>query len=133
MTNQNCGYKLDCVALSIFLSIIVTITAAILRYTAIITLTPVFLWVALGVAVGFLFAAFLKPGNCCINACKKIPLWLLIIGSGIVIVTAAILLSVTFAATSLIGAIISGLLIGGLTLMGSSIICHIIRAEDCCN
>ncbi|MEE1224963.1 MAG: hypothetical protein UH081_06880 [Clostridia bacterium] len=54
MTNFFCGCRNSCVALAVFASLIVGIITAVLRFTAVITLTPAFLWVLFGIAVVYL-------------------------------------------------------------------------------
>lgn len=133
MTNSNCNCKFDCTLLSITASIIIGITTAILRYTAIIAQTPAFLWVTLGIGVGFLALAFLKPTQCCADSCKKLPLILVILGALGTILASIVLLAITFAATSVLGAIILGGLLGFLSLTLSGAACYIKKAEDCCD
>ena len=52
MCNCNCRY--NCLLLSIIASLIIGVITAFLRITAVITVTPAFLWVSLGIAVVYL-------------------------------------------------------------------------------
>ena len=137
MNNQNCGcdyvFRPNCVILAILGSIIIGIIAAFLTFSATITLTPAFLWVLLGIAVVFLAIIFVTlalsrgptPRIC---ICRILPVLLTgILGTAL---TSLILLGGTFAATSVVGAIISGLAILFLSLILSSISC-IIRCIAC--
>ncbi len=133
MTNENCGYKLDCVIFSIMASIIVGIVTAIFRYTAIVTITPVFLWVIFGIAVGYILLAFIKPRTCCATVCKKLPLILSIIGALVTVLLSVILLAITFAATSVTGAILYGIALGAFSLTLTAAACYALKTEDCCD
>ena len=133
MTNESCGYKIDCTIISVMASIIVGIVTAIFRYTAIITITPVFLWVIFGIAAGFLLLAFVRPRTCCANSCKRIPLLLAVIGALVTVLAAVILLAITFAATSVLGAIIGGIAVGAFALTLTAGACYTLKTEDCCD
>ncbi|MBS7298876.1 MAG: hypothetical protein KIG65_07320 [Eubacteriales bacterium] len=120
MNRFGCGCNNNCTALAILASIILGVVAAFLRITAVITVTPAFLWVALGIAVVYLGVILVTSalargagGNGCI--CQVLPILLTgILGAAL---TAVILLAITFAATSIVGAIITGALILFLSLI----------------
>ncbi len=124
MTNCNC--KADCTILAIVAGITVGIVAAILKYTAIVTVTPAFLWVLFGIAVVYLgftpiTTAIIRrenTGRCFCSALSAI-LW----GALGTILSAVLLLGIEFAATSAIGAIIFGFLAGFFTLLLTSVAC----------
>ncbi len=123
---KNCNCKTDCSVLALISSITVGIIAAILRFTAIVTVTPAFLWVLFGIAVVYLgltpittaLAARNSHGNCICSSLTGI-LW----GSLGTILTSVLLLGITFAATSTLGAIIFGFLLGFFTLIVTSVAC----------
>lgn len=50
----NCNCKCGCTLAVIVASLLIGVVAAFLQIMAVITVTPVFLWIALGIAVGFL-------------------------------------------------------------------------------
>ncbi len=134
MRETNCNRRVECAFLAIATSVIVGIVAAILQFTALITLTPVFYIVAFGIAVLFLAVLLaLLPvldRNACRNCCNyNIKL----LTSGILgtIFTAIILLAVGFAATSVLGAIFVGLLAAFFTLTVTSAVCTINCASEC--
>ena len=125
---RNCNNRYDCSVLAVTASIIIGITTAILRYTAIITVSTTFLWVAFGIAVGYLalalFAAVSTRAyriNCCV--CEVQPL--LLIGVLLTLLTSVVLLAITFAATSVLGALITGALLGAFSLIFTSAACYI--------
>ena len=131
MTNCNCYCKTDCAGVSIVVSIIIAIIAGMLRFMGIITLTPAFLWVVFGIAVVYLglslFSSDTTANRC---KCQTLPVYLIgILGT---IFTSLVLLGIEFVATSVIGAIISGLLLGFFTLVITTAVC-LIRCKTNCN
>ena len=125
MTN-NCECQFSCTGKAVISGVIIGIITAVLRYTALITVTPAFLWVLFGIAIGFLGITLLTSASCCANGencCGNLGTFLAgILGT---ILTSVILLGVTFAATSIIGAIISGILLFFFTLTLVSATCLI--------
>ena len=127
-----CECKTGCTALAVVASLILGIIAAGLRYMAIITVTPAFAWTVFGIAVVFLLAALAVfifkdrvPG--CI--CDSIAAWLTgILGT---VLTAVILLAIPFAATSIIGAIITGALVLFFSLIITVSACIVKCAAGC--
>ncbi len=124
----NCYFRIDCNRLNVVAGVIIGIIAAILTFTATIIITPAFLWVALGIAVVYLAVLLLasvvsRRHNACRCANEGLPVALVgILGS---ILTALILLGVGFAATSILGAIITGILFFFLTLIFGGIVCYV--------
>ena len=116
-----CETKQSCVSLAVVVSAILGVIAAFLRITAVITVTPAFLWVALGIAVGFL-AILLAKAGCCPKACRCSGGALTALLAGILgtALVAVILLAIPFVATSIVGAVLVGLLILFLSLIVSS-------------
>lgn len=115
----NCENRLGCVTLSVVASLIIGVITAFLQITAVITLTPAFLWVTLGVAVVYIAVLLLADINSC-KCCDALTA-ALIGGIGTALLS-VILLGVTFAATSVVGAIFAGLLLffASLTLASSA-------------
>lgn len=131
MTEQNCNCRLSCFAKALIASAIVGVLTAFFSFSALITVTPAFLWTLLGIAVGFLgitlFATLVscRDGERC---CRNLTLFLTaILGT---VLTSLILLGITFAATSIIGAIITGLLLFFFALTLTSTVCVI---ENICD
>ena len=110
----SCSCGLDCSFLAIAASVIVGIVTTLLTITAVITVTPAFLWVLLGIAVVYLGVNLIASATlrCCRSRdCVQTPLSLILIGILGTILTAIILLGVTFPATSVLGAIVTGALL----------------------
>ena len=135
MSNCNCYCKTSCAGLSIISGIIVAIITAMLTFMGTITLTPAFLWVTFGIAVVYLAVSALISGitNSCSTTrciCATLPVYFIgIIGT---IFTSLILLGITFAATSVVGAVISGLVLGFFTMIILSTVC-LIKCNTNCN
>lgn len=121
-----CG--ISCSLLAIGASVIIGIITTLLTITATITVTPAFLWVLLGIAVVYLGVVLLASSRFgCRNTCRclRTPLSLLLAGILGTILGAIILLGITFAATSIIGALITGALLFFFSLLIISTACLI--------
>ena len=124
-----CNCRISCPLLSVVASIIIGIIAAFLQISAVITITPAFLWVVLGIAVVYLavllvVTATLEGPDVRIGCLCPI-LSTLLIGILGAILFSIILLGVAFAATSIIGAIFTGALLAFLSLLITSTVCLI--------
>lgn len=125
MSLCNCENRCTGISIAFVASLILGVITAFLRITAVVIETPAFLWVVLGIAVVYLFglllaSPFISRGGSCRCLCTILGATLLgILGAALV---AVILLAVTFAATSVIGAIFLGLLVFflSLTLSGTA-------------
>ncbi len=129
---MNCC-RISCLTLSLAASIILGIVAALLRINAIITVTPAFLWTTFGIAVVLLaltFVTSLRTARMEARQCLCSRLSYLLAGLLGTILTSVILLAISFAATSTIGAIFTGLLIFFFSLMICAIAC-ITRCVAC--
>ncbi len=130
----NCGCRPGCTGLAIVASLIVGIITAFLQFTAVITITPAFLWVVLGVAVVYLaltlFSALSSRGGgwrACV--CAGLPIFLIgILGA---ILVSIILLGIPFAVGSVLGAIFSGALLAFLALIVTTAACLALCAAGC--
>lgn len=129
----NCSCRFTCTGLAVILSVIVGIVTALLTVTGTVVVSPVFLLVAIGIAVVALVLLFLGAvfGNLGCAACRSAAVNTLLAGIIGAIITGVILLAVGFAATSILGAIITGLLLAFLTLIFASAACFIRCAADC--
>lgn len=132
MNTTNCGCTTSCTGRVVIASVIIGVLTAFLRFSAVITVTPAFLWVLFGIAVGFLGITLLTSffHNSENNGCCQSLAQLLtgILGT---ILTAVILLGIPFAATSVIGALITGLLLLFFTLLLTSATCLIACRLNC--
>ncbi len=121
---SNIGCKCNCIGMSLIASIAVGIIAAILQYTAVITIAPVFYWVVFGIAVAFLAITFLVANRACSGGfCLSLTLSALLIAILGTIATALVLLGVGFAATSVIGAIFVGILFAFFSFLLLNVAC----------
>lgn len=134
---SDCYYntRCTCTCFAIIASVIIGVVTAFLTLTAVITVTPVFLWVAFGIAVGYLAVLLLVSAqgysvsrNC---FCRILPVLLTgILGT---VLTSVILLAIEFAATSIIGAIITGLLLIFFSLILTTTACLVKCEANCSN
>ena len=133
MSTFSCVNRNDCTGIALIASLIIGVIAAFLQITGVITLTPIFSIVAFGVAVLYLavtlIAAALSQRTVCSNTC--VPTSSLLLGILGTIISAVILLAIGFAATSVIGAIIVGILFFSFSLMITSTACLIRRLINC--
>ena len=95
--NANCSCKCNCTLLVLIASIILGIVAAVLRITAVITVTPAFLWTLLGISVGYLLltqitSVFIR--DC--TECVRETLTATLLGALATAVLSVVLLGVTF-------------------------------------
>lgn len=116
MSTSDCSCKGTCTTVAVIISAVAGIIAAFLRITAAITVTPAFLWTVFGIAVVYLAVILVSSAsvNCCDNkfhCCIKSIITVLLSAIIATVFFAVVLLAVEFAATSLIGAVITGLLL----------------------
>ena len=137
MSKNYCDCKCGCVAISAVSSFIIGIIAAALTFTATITITPAFLWVAFGISVVYLAtvlltSAFIRSSGIRGCICNTLPALLTgILGTAL---SSLILLGVGFAATSILGAIIAGILLFFLSLTLTTTACLVkctLGCTDC--
>ncbi len=132
MINTNCNCHTDCVVKAIIASAVIGVVAAVLRFTAIITVTPAFLWVLFGIAVGYIGVIMLTSSAVCPageTCCRNLTA--LLSGALGTILTSLVLLGITFAATSELGAIITGFLLFFFSLLIISSVCFIYCRYRC--
>ncbi len=114
-----------CTVFAAVASLIIGIITAFLRITAVITLTPAFLWVLLGIAAVYLavtlISAALFRRGCCDSLCGIVNTLLAgILGT---VLLSIVLLAVEFVATSIIGAVLTGALLFFFFLTVTSTAC----------
>lgn len=132
MSDSCCRARYNCLDLSVLASILIGVIAGVLTYTATITVTPAFLWVLLGIAVVYLAVILYtaaqrnNPFRCAYD--NLVAVLIGILGTALFSV---VLLGITFAATSVIGAIISGLLVGFFALIISGTVCLVKKTVIC--
>ncbi len=129
MAFLNCNCRDNCTLLAVIASLIIGVVAAFLQITAVIAVTPVFLWVLFGIAVGFLaIGVATSCCNRCEEACRGSSLSALLTGALGTVLVSVILLAIPFAATSVIGALFAGALLFFFALLLISAAC-LIRAR----
>lgn len=133
MSRISCSCNYDCSLLGLIASVIIGVVAAFLTFTGTIAVTVPLLWVIFGIGAGYLGLSLLaapfvsRRGS----SCKCSRLNGLLTGALGSILTAIILLLVTFAATSVLGAIITGLLFFFFTLTIAGSACFTKCIFDC--
>lgn len=132
MSICGCNFKCSCTLGALILSLLAGVIGAFLQITAAITLTTVTYWVLFGIAVAYLGILAITAGNTQHCTCSCAALNAVLLGILGTILFAGILLLVTFAATSILGAIVVGLLFASFTLTVTSTIC-LVRCISGCN
>lgn len=136
MAMCNCGCRFACTAVAVVISAIVGVLTAFFQITGVITVTPVFLWVAFGIGVVYLIglaaAASLgrRTGQ---NGCVCAAVNALLAGLLGTILFALVLLAVGIVATSVVSAVLVGLLLFFLTLTLTGTACFIRCLFGCGN
>lgn len=131
-----CNCKCTCGIFSTISSLIIGVIAAFLQITGTITLTPAFLWVISGISVAYLGILLLASSiqqSCSRCGCICHSLGILLIGILGSIFFALVLLAVGIIATSVISAILVGLLLLFFSLQISSTACLIRNLFACEN
>ena len=132
MTCLNCESKINCTGIAFITSLIIGIIAAFLQITAVIAIPPILLGSAIIVALVFLLVILIAVSltqTSCRALCSVVSVLLLgILGS---ILFAAILLIIDIAATSVIGAILVGLLVFSFSLFILTTACLIKCIANC--
>ena len=115
MSTSDCSCRGTCTSVALIVSIAVGIIAAFLKITAAITVTPAFLWVLFGIAVVYLAVLLIASVSvrCCENfpCCIRSILAVLLVSILLTVLFSVVLLAIEFVATSIIGAVITGLLL----------------------
>lgn len=134
MLNCNCSSRCTCTVGAIIAAIIVGVLSAFFQLTAAITVTAAFLWVVFGVAVVYL--ATLVIATALVrrsehSICRCASLGALLVGILGTILLAVVLLGFGIVATSVISAILVGLLLGFFALAIVSTACYVHALADC--
>ena len=119
MTFSNCETKFNCTGIAIVASLVLGIIAAFLQITAVIAIPPILLASVIIIALVYLAVTLIaisltQTSTTCRTLCSVLSVLLFgILGS---VLFAAILLIIDVAATSVIGAILVGLLVFSFSL-----------------
>ena len=129
MCNRNCNRN-ECLIIAIASSIVIGIVAAILNITGIIAVTSAFLWVLFGIAVVYLAIAFVVSSLRRFDTPYSARSLIATLISGILgtVLFSVILLGITFAATSPVGAVFVGLLLASFALIITATSCLVLNA-----
>lgn len=134
MSLVNCNCRCSCALASLIASAVLGVLAAFFQITGLITVAPVFLWVAFGIAVvylgGLLVASALgRRAEVC--GCLRTTLDVLLTGILGTILLSVVLLAVGIVATSVVGAILVGLLVFFFALIFVSASCLVRCYANC--
>ena len=133
MSACDCRYKCSCSIVALIASLVIGIIGAFLQITAVITVTPVILWVILGIAVALLgllvLNAALQSGRTCSEGCSILNT--LLVGALGAILFSAVLLLVGIVATSVVSAILVGLVLFFFSLALTTLACYIRCLTGC--
>lgn len=131
---NNCYCRCRCVVAALIVSAVIAVVTAFLQISGTITVTPVFLWVVFGIAVGYLAVVLLGAGRCCDEQperCGCNALHEILAGILGTVLLSLILLAVGIVATSVLSAILVGLLVGSFTLILTATACLVRSLYQC--
>ena len=134
MSNFGCYCKCSCRIAAVIASVIIGVVTAFLQITGVITVAPVFLWGAFGIAVvylGVLVVAAALSGAEEAAGCLCTALNALLIGILGTILFAVVLLAVGIVATSILSAILVGILLFFFSLTLTSTACLVRSLAGC--
>ena len=128
MTCSNCETKINCTGIAIVASLILGIIAAFLQITAVLTLTPILLASVIIIALVYLAVTLIaisltQNSTACRTLCSVLSV--LLFGILASVLFATILLIIVVPTTSVIGAILVGLLVFSFSLILLSTACLI--------
>lgn len=134
MNNCNCGYRYRCHLTALIASLLLGVIAAFLRITGILSLTTAFLQAAFIIAVVYLATLMLAMAlanrkESCARLC--VNLRTVLTGALGTILFALVLLLIDVSATSVIGALLTGVLIFFFTLLFAGTACLIKCLANC--
>lgn len=130
MSLCNCNCRCSCTVAALVVSAIIGVIGAFLQITGVITLTPVFLWVAFGIAVGLLGLLVLSV-RCRAEGCTSSALDALLAAILATVLLAVILLAAGITATSIVSAVLVGLLLFSLALTITAAACYVRQVSGC--
>lgn len=136
MAFLTCNCRGRCTTAAIIAGAVIGVLAAFFQITGIITVTTAFLWVAFGIAVGYLGAVLLATAlarRAEDLECTCTTLNTLLVGILGTILLAVVLLAVGIVATSVVSAILTGLLLFFLTLTLAGTACLVRCLAGCEN
>ena len=132
--NCNCNCKCRCPIAAVVVAVILGVVAAFLQITGAITVTTAFLWTLFGIGVvylGVLVAVTAVARRTDTNNCLCPTLSTLLTGIVGTILFATVLLGVGIVATSVISAVLVGILIGSFFLTVAATACLVRYLANC--
>ena len=129
-----CNCRRDCTLLAVVVSLILGIVGAFLQITGTITVTTAFLWVALGIGVVYLavlLASVALSRRTDSGQCRCRSLGAILTGILGTILFAVVLLAVGITATSVVSAVLVGILVASLALTFTGAACLVKCLADC--
>ncbi|MBQ3132799.1 MAG: hypothetical protein IJC17_00805 [Clostridia bacterium] len=126
--NRTCGF--GCAAAAVIAAVIVGVVAAFLQITGTITVTPVFLWVAFGIAIGYLGLALLAASTSngvCPCSVQRAQLG----GALGTVLLSGLLLAIGVTATSILSAVLVGILLFFFALLLTATACTVRCLSAC--
>ena len=134
MFGCNCSCRCSSAIAAIVASVIVGVVAAFLQIAGVITVAPVFLQAAFVIAVAYLGGAAVTTaiacrcrGSNCVCSCLELTL----IGALGTILFSLVLLAVGIVATSIVSAILVGILLAFFALLVTGTACYVSNLADC--
>ena len=134
MSSFSCNCRCRCPIVAIVAAVVLGVVAAFLQITGAITVTPAFLWTLFGIGVVYLgvlavATAVARRTNASTCVCPSLDALL----AGIVgtILFAVVLLGVGIVATSVVSAILVGILVGSFFLMIAATACLVRYLTGC--
>lgn len=134
MSMFSCNCKCRCILAAIIASVLVGVVSAFLQFAGVFTVTPVFLWVAFGIAIVYLGVLAVASGparHTMTGNCSCTTLNVLLVGILGTVFFSLILLAVGVVATSILSAILVGLLLVFFTLTVSATACYVRMRAGC--
>ena len=129
-----CNVRCKCTLAALLASGLIGILTAFFQITGVFTLTTVFLWVALGIATVALGILLLASGQCCGRNgcdCRCSTLRTLLAGILGTVLFSLILLAIGITATSILSAVLAGLLLFFLALTFTAAACYVQYSAGC--
>ena len=133
---MSCYCRRDCTIAAVVISAIVGIVTAFLQISGTIVLTPAFLWVTLGIAVvylGVFAAAFILARRAEHPRCLCPAVNTVLTGILVTVLFSLVLLGVGVVATSILSAVLAGLLLAAFALTLTGTACLVRCLADCDN
>ena len=134
MSLFGCNCKCNCTTAAILAAVVIGVVAAFLQITGVVTVTAAFLWVLFGIAVGYLGILVLSTGfaqSCTLSDCRCPTLNTVLFGILGTVLFSVVLLAVGIVATSVVSAILVGLLLFFFTLTLTATACLVRYAQNC--